>query len=115
MEKVIKVGDREVGLKSTASLIYKYHRFFGRDLIKDIIKLQDKLNARMSKEEQFESLDLQMFSELAWTMAKTYDDKIPNIEEWLDQFETFDIMKILPEVMQLLADNMRAEMTPKNV
>ena len=115
MEKVVKVGDKEVKLKSTASLTYKYHRFFGRDLIKDIVKLQEKLDARMSKNEQFEALDLQMFSELAWTMAKTADDSIPNIEEWLDQFETFDIMKILPEVMQLLADNMRQEQPQKNV
>ena len=39
-------------------------------------------------------------------MAKTADDNIPDIEHWLDDFDTFDIYTVLPEIMALLVSNM---------
>lgn len=106
MEKIISIGNKEVKLKSTAGTMMRYRNNFNRDFIKDLIKLQGKLKERVESGEQFEAVDLDIFEKIAWCMAKTADDNTPGIETWLDQFETFDIMQVLPQIMELLVANM---------
>lgn len=108
MEKVLTINSKEIKMKSTAGTLMRYRNNFGRDLIKDMVHLQDKLK-KVNGGEQFEIVDLDMFEKIAWCMAKTADNTIPDIEHWLDNFETFDIMKVLPEIMQLLVDNLQQE------
>ena len=109
MEKVLIVNNKEIKMKSTAGTLVRYRNNFGRDLIKDMVRLQDKLKKVTNQGEQFEIVDLDLFEKIAWCMAKTADNNIPDIEHWLDNFETFDIMKVLPEIMQLLVDNLNQE------
>lgn len=106
MEKVLNIGGKEVGLKSTAGTMMRYRNNCGRDFIKDLIKLQKSMSERVDKDSDFDAVDLDIFEKIAWCMAKTYDNSIPDIETWLDQFETFDIMQVLPEIMNLLVANM---------
>lgn len=106
MEKIIKIGEKEIRMKSTAGTMMRYRNNFNRDFIKDLISLQEKLKDKIEKGKEFEAIDLDLFEKIAWCMAKTADNSIPNIEDWLDEFETFDIMKILPEIMNLLVANM---------
>lgn len=106
MEKTIKIGNKEVRLKSTAGTMTRYRNNFGRDFIKDLISLQEKLNEKIESGKEFQAIDLDMFEKIAWAMAKTADDNIPDIEKWLDDFETFDIMKVLPVIMEMLVQNM---------
>ena len=106
MEKVIEIGGKEIKLKSTAGTMMRYRNNFNRDFIKDLISLQTKLQQKVETGTQFEALDLDIFEKIAWCMAKTADDSIPDIERWLDEFDTFDIMQVLPELMNLLVANM---------
>lgn len=106
MEKIIKIGNKEIGMKSTAGTMMRYRNNFNRDFIKDLMALQEKLSTKIEKGTEFEALDLDMFEKIAWCMAKTYDNSIPDIEKWLDDFDTFDIMQVLPEIMTLLISNM---------
>lgn len=106
MEKIIKVNEKEVRLKSTAGTFTRYRNYFKRDLMKDFIRLQESLKSKKENGTNFDVLDLEMFERIAWCMAKTADNNIPDIEHWLDEFETFDIMYILPQIMTLLTDNM---------
>lgn len=106
MEKIITIGNKEIKLKSTAGTMMRYRNYFNRDFLKDLIALQDKLKERAESGKQFEAVDLDIFEKIAWCMAKTSDDSIPTIENWLDQFETFDIMQVLPQIMELLVSNM---------
>ena len=106
MEKVINIGGKEIKLKSTAGTMMRYRNNFNRDFIKDLISLQTKLQEKAETGTQFEALDLDLFEKIAWCMAKTADDSIPDIENWLDEFDTFDIMQVLPELMNLLVANM---------
>lgn len=106
MEKIVKIGGKKIKLKSTAGTMMRYRNYFNRDFLKDLISLQTKLNERTEKGSQFDALELDMFEKVAWCMAKTADDNIPSIEKWLDDFETFDIMQILPQIMELLVSNM---------
>ena len=107
MEKILKISGKDIKMKSTAGTLMRYRNNFGRDLLKDMITLQEKLKKVTGGVEQFKIVDLDMFEKIAWCMAKTADNEIPDIEHWLDNFETFDIMEVLPDLMQLLVDNLK--------
>lgn len=106
MEKVLNIGGKQIKMKSTAGTMMRYRNNFNRDFIKDLVKLQSKLSDKLEKGQEFEALDLDIFEKIAWCMAKTADNSIPDIENWLDEFDTFDIMQVLPELMNLLVANM---------
>lgn len=106
MEKVLTVGNKQIRLKSTAGTMMRYRNYFHRDFIKDLVRLQGKLKERKEKGIDFELLDLEIFEKITWCMAKTADSELPDIEHWLDEFDSFDIMYILPEIMGLLVNNM---------
>lgn len=105
MEKTIIVSGKEVKFKATAGLNYRYREQFNRDFLKDLQGLQKKLEQNKNEGNEFEIIDLQMFERIAWTMAKTADKTIPDIEEWLDQFDMFAITQILPEILSLVAED----------
>lgn len=106
MEKVLNIGGKQIKMKSTAGTMMRYRNNFNRDFIKDLVKLQTKLSDKLEKGQEFEAIDLDIFEKIAWCMAKTADNSIPDIENWLDEFDTFDIMQVLPELMNLLVANM---------
>lgn len=113
MEKILNIGGHEIKMKSTAGTMNRYRNAFNRDFIKDLVKLQEKLSKKVDNGTEFEAIDLELFERLAWSMAKTADDNIPDIEHWLDEFETFDIMQALPEIMGLLSANLEQLNTKK--
>lgn len=101
---MIKIGDREVALRTTGATLLRYKMQFGKDLLTELIKLDD---AYQNGELQVEKLDFEMFFNILWVMAKTATPEIKPPIEWLDEFEDFPIMEILPEVMILLTNLMR--------
>ena len=113
MEKTLNIDGKEVRFKSTAGTLMRYRMNFGRDLIKDIAKLEKRYKSVENGEDEFEIYDLEMFEKIAWSMAKTANNDIADIENWLDEFESFSIMVILPEIMDLLIANMKQEQESK--
>lgn len=115
MEKILKIGNNEIKMKSTAGTMMRYRNNFNRDFIKDLVALQKKLTDKIDNNTQFEAIDLDIFEKIAWCMAKTADNNVPDIENWLDQFDTFDIMQVLPEIMELLVANMEQINSKKKI
>lgn len=114
MEKVLIVDGKEVKLKSTAGTLLRYRNNFNRDLMKDLSKLKNKYEKiKDNPEENFELFDLELFEKVAWSMAKTANNDIPDIEHWLDEFESFSIMQVLPEIFNLLVGNMAQQIESK--
>ena len=95
MEKIIKIGEREVKFKSTGSAPLRYKMQFKRDLFADILKMEN-INNNLS------ALDLEMFYNVAWIFAKIADPTIPPPLEWLDTFEVFPIVEVVTEIQDLL-------------
>lgn len=65
-------------------------------------------------DEENSNLDLfslEMFEDLAWLMARHADPaKVPDSpEEFLDQFNTFSIYQILPQLIELWGLNVQTE------
>ena len=125
MESIIIVGDKEVKMRASA-LIPRLYRFkFGRDIIKDITILKKAFakasnlpeNATEEEKEdaQLSALDLTIFENVAYIMAKHADKNQPETpDEWLDQFDMFSIYQVLPQILTLW--NLSTAMTsiPKN-
>ena len=110
MEKIIRIGDREVGFKATASTTKRYRSKFNRDLFKDIAQMQNREDGQ-----ELTVADLECFQNIAYIMAWQYDNTIPSDpDDWLDQFEMFDIYFVLPQLIELWGMNMeQLEQTKK--
>lgn len=109
MKKIIKIGDKEVGFKASAATINRYRQKFNRDLFKDINKITPKMNAG-----EMGIDDLECFQNIAYIMAWQYDSSIPDDpDDWLDQFEMFDIYLILPQIIELWGMNAEQIEQPK--
>lgn len=106
MEKTLNIGGKEVKLKCTLGTLNRYRVQFNRDPLKDIISLSKKNEEKENTGADFDIESLYMFMNFAWCMAKTSNKDIPDVEDWLDQFEIFDIGVILPEMMSLLIANL---------
>ena len=109
MEKLIKVGEKELGFKATASTIRRYREKFGRDLLVDI----NKIIPSFAKGELGVG-DLEVFENMAYIMAKQYDPTIAeNPDDWLDGFEMMDIYQVLPQLVELWGLNAESIEKPK--
>ena len=106
MEKIVKIGEKEVKFKTSAAVTYLYRQKFGRDLFLDMAKLESQL---VKKEDGTSTLpieSLEIFEELAYIFAKHAEpNTVPDdIAEWLERFDTFDIYIIFPEIISLWAE-----------
>ena len=109
MEKIISINGKEVGFKATASTPLRYEQKFGRDLLKDIQELIPNANNGT-----LGAGDLNCFMDIAYIMAWQYDNTIsadPN--DWLDEFDMFDIYYVLPQIVELWAINNKQLEVPK--
>lgn len=110
MEKTIEIDGKQVSLKSTGATPLRYKAQFRKDFFSEILKLGqlEKVNLE-DKDIDYEalgSLDFEVFYNIIWTMAKTADKSIPDPITWLDQFEQFPIMDILPQMQDMIFKNL---------
>lgn len=73
----------------------------------------DKGDAENSNLDMF---SLEMFENIAYIMAKHADPEVPDtLEEWLDEFSTFSIYQVLPELIELWGMNIKTEAEAKKL
>lgn len=103
MEKKIKVGNKELKLKTSAALPRLYRLKFNRDIFVDFETLAKSMTVDASGMSSIPIECLSIFEEIAFTMAKYADpDNVPDsIDDWLDQYETFDIYTIIPHIIDM--------------
>ena len=112
MEKMLTIDGRQVRFKSTGAFLLRYKAQFGRDALQDILKLQGAIDNK-SQIKNIDALDLEVFYNLVWTLAKTADPSIPPPLEWLDEFSEFPLMDIIPEIIDLIFSSLGATVEPK--
>lgn len=109
MRKTLTISGIECNFKSSAAIPRMYRLKFGRDVFVDLQKLkkQVEISEKLKKEtgEDSSSLpidSLEIFENIAFLMHKHGDPTQPSeIDEWLEQFETFSIYKVLPEILEM--------------
>ena len=107
MEKTIYIDNRAVTFKSTGAFLLRYKAQFRRDALKDLVKLEPIIQkideaGTESASEMLEALDLDLFYNICWTMAKSADKTIPEPLEWLDSFGEFPVLDIIADLMDVL-------------
>ncbi|MFO7296745.1 MAG: hypothetical protein C0P72_012140 [Clostridia bacterium] len=107
MEKTIRIDGKEVRLRATAALPIRYKAQFGRDLFADIYKMEPAI-----KKEDYSKLDTLIFYDLVWLMAKSANPNIPNLEEWLDQFDAFPVEDVFSVCLEMLSALMASKKKP---
>lgn len=116
MTKAIQIDGKEIQFKATAGTPRVYRRAFGRDIYIDLTTLYED----MSKGETLSVESLSTFENISFIMAMQAEGKEierENVEEeiakWLDQFETFSIYKVVPQIMELWRLNTEQTVKPK--
>lgn len=117
LRKQIEIDGHCVEFKASAAVPRMYRLKFGRDIFKDLTKIAEHMKEEKEKEEDGSSLpieDLELFENASYIMAKHADPSIPNsIEEWLEQFNTFSIYEVLPQIMELWSLNIQTDVENK--
>lgn len=101
MEKVLIIDDKQVKFKSTGAFLLRYKAQFGKDALKEIYKIQSVVDEN-NQITNIDALDLEVFYNLVWTLAKAADSTIPPPMEWLDSFSKFPLMDIIPELTDMM-------------
>ena len=112
MEKILTIDGRQVKFKSTGAFLLRYKAQFGRDALQDILKLQGAIDNK-NQIKNIDALDLEVFYNLVWTLAKTAEPNLPPPMEWLDTFSEFPLVEILPEVMDMIMSCLQPTATSK--
>lgn len=124
MRKTIVIDGKEVELKATASTVRRYKSWFNRDLLKDfgkvyrVFKEAEALAAEVGEAAKVEISGeiLEVIQNMTYVMARQADQNVPkNIDDWLDQFDTFDIETIGQDVVRFWLSTVQTDVEPKNV
>ena len=102
MELTVKICGKDVAMKASASLPLKYRAYFGRDLFADLSRVPVGLRD-MSK------IDTTVFYNIAWCMAKAADNAIPDLEKWVDSFESFNPFNVYNQIIPLINQTLHTE------
>ncbi len=77
---------------------------------KDLRILEKSIGEGDGEHSNLDLFSLEMFENIAYTMAKHADPAIPDdVEEWLDGFKTFSIYQVLPELIRLWGLNVQPD------
>ena len=128
MEKIIKIGDKEVRLNNNVAWTMEYRDQFGRDIVPALMPLfasfMEGVSAIISESSGKEitmtdiaetvqgramEVLLPMFQvefvdviiNVTWAMAKAADENIEPPKRWVRQFDTFPVDVVAPAVYQL--------------
>ena len=100
--KKVGIDGKEVLFKASAAIPRIYRLKFQRDIYKDLRILEKSIGEGDEEHSNLDLFSLEMFENIAYTMAKHADPEIPDdVEEWLDGFNTFSIYQVLPELIRL--------------
>lgn len=110
----IIIDGKPVPFKASAATPRLYRARYRRDIFADLQKLADNLSENDEGASTLDQFSLEIFEDIAHIMAQSADPGVPGrIEDWLDQFETFSIYKILPQLLALWGLNVETESEAK--
>ncbi len=122
MLKTIKIGSKNYDMKSSAWTPFKYKNEYGKDLLKEIGKL-NKINGSINKlpKEEQDTAWLSEFSEIlemalrmAYTMITEQNKDFMSYQNWLEGIDDlFDDNTWISEVMELAMSTFRGRV-PNN-
>lgn len=114
MIQTIEIDDKQVPFRASAAIPRIYRMKFHRDIYKDLKALETSIGENVENASSLDMFSLEMFENIAYVMAKHADKSIPDSpEDWLDEFNTFSIYQVLPQLIQLWGLNTQTEIESK--
>lgn len=114
LKKEIEIDGQMVHFRASATVPRLYRAQFKRDIFKDLMKLESTMKENDAEASGMQIEDLELFENVAYIMAKHADPKQPDTpEKWLEQFNTFSIYQVLPEILELWNTNIHTESESK--
>ena len=114
IQKNIVVDGIEVPFKASAAIPRLYRLKFRRDIYQDFAALQKSVGENTEKSSALDIESLEVFENIAYIMAKHADPVVPaSPDEWLEQFNTFSIYEILPQLIDLWGLNVETQVKSK--
>ena len=109
--KKIEIDGQEVEFRASAAVPRMYRIKFGRDIYKDLRQLETSVGENDEDASGLDLFSLEMFENIAFIMAKQASpDTVPSEpDEWLEQFNTFSIYQILPQLIELWGLNVQTQ------
>ena len=114
IQKNITIDDIDVPFKASAAVPRLYRLKFRRDIYQDFAALQKSVGENTEESSALDIESLEVFENIAYIMAKHVDAAIPSSpDEWLEQFNTFSIYEILPQLIDLWGLNVETQVKSK--
>ena len=105
--KQLEIDGRPVAFQASAATPRIYRNLFRRDIFADMDRLMTAMQGQDEAKSGLDTLDLELFENVAYTMARQADPSVPeDIMAWLDGFEMFSIYAILPHILELWGVNL---------
>ncbi len=115
IKKTITIDGIDVPFKASAAVPRLYRLKFKRDIYKDFAALQTDVREGDEENSTLDIESLEVFENIAFIMAKHADpENIPdNPDDFLEQFNTFSIYEILPQLIELWGLNTATQVESK--
>ena len=115
LTKTVNIDVKDVTFRASAAIPRIYRNRFHRDIYKDLSDLQKSVGEGDPEASTLDGLSLELFEDISYIMAKHADPQnVPDTpDEWLDQFGTFSIYQVLPEIIELWGLNVQTQVESK--
>ncbi|MCD7805624.1 MAG: hypothetical protein LUH03_10890 [Oscillospiraceae bacterium] len=115
LTKTIKIDGIDTTFKASAAVPRMYRIRFGRDIYRDLNQLEKAVDESNEEASGLDTFSLELFENIAFIMARHADpENVPNDpDEWLDQYNTFSIYQVLPEIIELWGLNVKTDVESK--
>lgn len=115
LTKTVNIDGMDVTFRASAAIPRIYRNRFHRDIYKGLSDLQKSIDQEDPEASSLDSFSLELFEDISYIMAKHADPKgVPDTpDEWLDQFGTFSIYQVLPEIIELWGLNVQTQVESK--
>ncbi len=115
IQKNITIDGIDVPFKASAAVPRLYRLKFRRDIYQDFAALQKSVGENTEKSSALGIESLEVFENIAYIMAKhAAPENVPdNPDDFLEQFNTFSIYEILPQLIDLWGLNVETQVQSK--
>lgn len=115
MIKTIKIGNKEIEMKSNALTPVLYTNYFKSDMMAEMLRIQKQMESTTNPDDIMNGVDTQTFFKVAFIMSGASKQHIDYFD-WLEQFEMIDMYEALPDIMEVWMGNTGSvveDITPK--
>ena len=115
IQKNITIDGIDVPFKASAAVPRLYRLKFRRDIYQDFAALQKSVGENTEESSALDIESLEVFENIAYIMAKhAAPENVPdNPDDFLEQFNTFSIYEILPQLIDLWGLNVETQVKSK--